>query len=352
MSVSCLNAAGMIEYIYYFLQRAGHGRKDAGFMNLKQLQCVDFIVKSNFNVTAAAEKLHLSQPGVSKHIKLLEEAMGAPIFRRNNRNFDGLTELGEAMMQEIEHILSAVDNIRALAQRDFSNAAQLSIATTSTLARHRLVQIMPGMQAQYPQVSLHSQEGTNTQILQMVQEHEVDFGWFSASDLTPYHHLLRRLVMLPAEDWTPVVIVPKNHAFAKRKKITPEDLAEQPLITYITSHKGQSTLAKAFTTRGLASRIVMTARDVDMIKSYVRHGMGVGIIADMAYDAERDKDLLMFTVDAFMPVFTTYLVWMADKRLRNYHYSLIENIIPGANQEAVSAYVRRMYLSEEPGWVI
>ena len=148
-------------------------------MNLKQLQCVDIVVKSNFNVTAAAEKLHISQPGVSKHIKLLEESMGAPIFRRNNRNFDGLTELGEAMMQEIEHILSAVDNIRALAQRDFSNLAQLSIATTTTLARYRLAQILPGMQALYPQIPLHIQEGTNAQILQMVQEHEADFGWFS-----------------------------------------------------------------------------------------------------------------------------------------------------------------------------
>lgn len=321
-------------------------------MNLKQLQCVDIVVKSNFNVTAAAEKLHISQPGVSKHIKLLEESMGAPIFRRNNRNFDGLTELGEAMMQEIEHILSAVDNIRALAQRDFSNLAQLSIATTATLARYRLAQILPGMQALYPQIPLHIQEGTNAQILQMVQEHEADFGWFSSTDLTPYHHLLRRLVMLPAESWSSVVIVPKTHKLARRKKISAEDLAEQPLITYVTSHKGQSSLVKAFHARGLAARVVMTARDSDMIKNYVRHGMGIGVIADMAYDSAQDSDLAMFTLEGFLPAFTTYLVWVADKRLRNYHYSLIENIIPGANQQAVADYVRRMHLSEEPGWVI
>lgn len=329
-----------------------NARKDAGFMNLKQLQCVDVVVKSNFNVTAAAEKLHLSQPGVSKHIKLLEEAMGAPIFRRNNRNFEGLTDLGEAVLLEIEHILSAVDNIRALAQRDFSDTVQLTIATTPTLARYRLVQIMPGMQSQYPKVPLHIQEGTNSQILQMVQEHETDFGWFSASDLTPYHHLLRRLVILPAEDWASVVVVPKKHALARRKKIAPEDLADQPLITYVTSHKGQSALVKAFASRGLSARVVMTARDSDMIKNYVRHGMGIGVIADMAYDEARDEDLVKFSLEGFLPVFTTYLVWAADKRLRNFHYSLIENIIPGANQEAVSAYVRRMHLNEEPGWVI
>ncbi|MDO5091783.1 MAG: LysR substrate-binding domain-containing protein [Cardiobacteriaceae bacterium] len=321
-------------------------------MNLKQLQCIDVVVKSNFNVTAAAERLHLSQPGVSKHIKLLEEAMGAPIFRRHNRNFEGLTELGEAVHLEIQHILAAVDNIRALAQRDFSDTLQLTIATTATLARYRLVQIMPGMQSLYPQLPLHIQEGTNAQILQMVQEHEADFGWFSASDLTPYHHLLRRLVMLPAEDWHAVVIVPKNHSLAKRGKITPEDLAGQPLITYVTSHKGPSALSKAFANRGLAARIVMTARDADMIKNYVRHGMGIGIIADMAHDDTHDKDLVKYTLDGFLPVFTTYLVWVADKRLRNFHYSLIENIIPGANQQAVADYVRRMHQSEEPGWVI
>lgn len=321
-------------------------------MNLKQFHCVDIVVKSNFNVTAAAEKLHISQPGVSKHIKLLEEAMGAPIFRRNNRNFDGLTDLGEAMMPEIEHILSAIDNIRALAQRDFSDSVQLSIATTPTLSRYRLVQIMPGMQSLYPQVPLHIQEGTNSQILQMVQEHEADFGWFSASDLTPYHHLLRRLVMLPAENWSSVVIVPKSHKLAKRKKINPEDLAEQPLITYVTSHKGQSSLVKAFGARGLAARVVMTARDSDMIKNYVRHGMGIGVIADMAYDHAQDADLAMFPLDGFLPVFTTYLVWGADKRLRSYHYSLIENIIPDATPKAVADYVRRMHLNEEPGWSI
>ncbi|MDO4777790.1 MAG: LysR substrate-binding domain-containing protein [Cardiobacteriaceae bacterium] len=321
-------------------------------MNLKQLQCVDVVVKSNFNVTAAAERLHLSQPGVSKHIKLLEEAMGAPIFRRNNRNFEGLTDLGEAVMLEIEHILSAVDNIRALAQRDFSDTVQLSIATTPTLARYRLVQIMPGMQSLYPQLPLHIQEGTNAQILQMVQEHEADFGWFSASDLTPYHHLLRRLVILPAEDWASIVVVPKSHALAQRGKITPEDLDGQPLITYVTSHKGQSALVKAFASRGLTARVVMTARDSDMIKNYVRHGMGIGVIADMAHDEARDDDLVKFSLEGFLPPFTTYLVWVADKRLRNFHYSLIEDIIPGANQEAVSAYVRRMHLNEEPGWVI
>ena len=322
------------------------------FMNLKQLQCVDAIVKSDFNVTAAAEKLHLSQPGVSKHIKLLEESMGAPIFRRNSRSLEGLTEFGEAMLGEIEQILSAVDNLRALTQREFPDSAQLSIATTPTLARYRLVQILPAMQNQYPKVALHIQEGTNTQVLQMVHDHEADFGWFSASDLMPYQPMLRRLLMLPAENWSSVVIVPKKHALAKRKSLTPSDLAGQPLITYVTSHKGQSALVQAFHKRGLSARVVMTARDSDMIKSYVRHGMGIGVIADMAYDEGQDNDLVRFTLDGFIPPFTTYLVWGADKRLRNFHYSLIESIIPGANQSAVTDFIRRMHVSEEPGWVI
>ena len=255
-------------------------------MKLKQLQCIAAVVQSNFSVTAAAEKLHLSQPAVSKQIKLAEELLGLPVFRRNSKALVGLTEVGEAMMPDIERIMVSMEHIIQLSQHHNMFAlTQLSIATTHTLAHNRLVQILPAIQHEYPQLPMNIIEGTNAQVLQMVQERDADFAWFSASDLTPYNPLLRGVFMLPAESWSAVAIVPQGHEMTKKPFEGLTSLAPYPLITYITSHKEPSALAKAMAGRGLSARVVLTARNAEMIKNYVRQGLGVGVIADMAFDA-------------------------------------------------------------------
>ena len=252
-------------------------------MKLKQLQCIAAVVQSNFSVTAAAEKLHLSQPAVSKQIKLAEELLGLPVFRRNSKALVGLTEVGEAMMPDIERIMVSMEHIIQLSQHHNMVAlTQLSIATTHTLAHNRLVQILPAIQHEYPQLPMNIIEGTNAQVLQMVQERDADFAWFSASDLTPYNPLLRGVFMLPAESWSAVAIVPQGHEMTKKPFEGLTSLAPYPLITYITSHKEPSALAKAMAGRGLSARVVLTARNAEMIKNYVRQGLGVGVIADMA----------------------------------------------------------------------
>ena len=324
-------------------------------MKLKQLECIAAVARSGYNVTAAAEKLHMSQPAVSKHIKLAEELLGLPIFRRNSKTFVGLTEVGEAIMPDIERIMASVENILNLSQHhNIAALAQLGIATTHTLSHYRLVQILPAMQHEYPKLPMNIIEGTNTQILQMVQERDADFGWFSASDLTPYSLQLRGIFMLPAESWTSVLVVPRDHELNTKPFEGLTSLAPYPLITYITSHKEPSALVRAMAGRGLAARVVLTARNAELIKNYVRQGLGLGIIADMAYDPERDSDLAMYPLDRWMPLFNTYLVWHSDLRLRAYHYDFIDRIVPGATRDAVEHYVRHQQSINggEQGWAI
>lgn len=311
-------------------------------MKLKQLQCIAAVVETGFSVTAAAEKLHMSQPAVSKQIKLAEDILGLPVFRRSSKTFVGLTEVGEAIMPDIERIMIAMTNITALSQHHNTSAlTQLSIATTHTLAHNRLVQVLPAIQHEYPQLPMNIIEGTNTQILQMIQERDADFAWFSASDLTPYTALLRGFFMLPAESWSAIVIAPKNHEITHKPFEGLLSLAPYPLITYITSHKEPSALVRAMAGRGLSARVVLTARNAEMIKNYVRQGLGIGIIADMAYDPDKDDDLVTFPLDRWMPLFNTYLVWHNEMRLRGYHYDFIAHIVPGATRAAVEQYVRR-----------
>lgn len=322
-------------------------------MKLRQLQCVIAVAQNGFSVTAAAEKLHMSQPAVSKQIKLVEEELGLPVFRRSSKSFVGFTEVGEAIMPDIEKIMASVENILSMGKYHNPLALQqLTVATTNTLAHNRLVQILPAIQSEYAQLPMHIIEGTNMQNLQMVQEREADFAWFSATDLTPYNPLLRGLLLLPAESWSAIVVVPQDHPLTKQPFEGLAALEPYPLITYVTSHKEQSALVRAMAGRGLAAKVVLTARNADMIKNYVRRGLGVGIIADMAFDAEQDSDLITYPLERWMPPFNTYLVWHNEMRLRAYHYDLIGHIVPGATREAIEQHIQYLHTDEDPGWAI
>lgn len=321
-------------------------------MKLKQLQCVVAVVENGFNVTAAAEKLHISQPAVSKQIKMVEEALGLPVFRRNSKNLMGLTDIGEAIMPEIEKIMAAVSNIQQISTRSQAPTfTQLSIATTNTLATYRLSSLLPEFQKDHPQLPLNVSEGTNRQILSMVQEREVDFGWFSASSLTTYTPNLRGLHLLSGEQWHALAVMPRNHPLSKQFKSL-VDLAAHPIITYVTSHKEPTGLSKAMSEQGLTPRITLTARNSDMIKNYVRQGLGVGLIADIAFDPNADKDLVVQPLDKWLTPYTTYLVWHQEMRLRSHHYAFISKIIKGATRASVEAYIKRMQTRETADWAI
>ena len=323
-------------------------------MKLKQLECVVAVVQNGFSVTAAAESLHMSQPAVSKQIKLFEETLGMQVFKRTSRNFVGMTALGDAVLPEIDKALVAIDNIRRLGRKRRENRfAQLNIATTNTLARYRLADRLSSMHKTYTDHALNLIEGTNIQILELLQNHEADFAWFSALTLEPYQGYLRQLVVLPAMGWSSVLVLPRSHRLAKRGPQSLADLGEEPLVTYVTSHKGDCGLACAMRAVGVTARVVLTARNAETIKTYVRQGMGLGVIADMAYDPECDDDLAMWPLRRWLDDFTTYLAWHAEKRLRDVHYAFIRQIVPEADKGSIQNHIRRVRVGQEaPGWVI
>lgn len=323
-------------------------------MKLKQLECIVAVVQNGFSVTAAAESLHMSQPAVSKQIKLFEEALGTQIFKRSSRSFVGMTALGDAVIPEIDKALTAIDNIRRLGtQRREKRFTQLHIATTNTLARYRLADRLSHMHGTYSDHSLNIIEGSNTQSLELLQNHEADFAWFSAMNLEPYQNYLRQIVLLPAMGWSSVLIVPRKHPLAASGPRALTDLGGEPLVTYVTSHRGPSGLASAMNAVGVTPRVVLTARNAEMIKTYVRQGMGLGVIADMAYDPERDSDLVLWPLRHWLDDFTTYLAWHVETRLRDIHYDFIRQIVPEADRTSVNNQIRRLRASREsPGWVI
>lgn len=321
-------------------------------MKLKQLKCIIAIIENGFNVTTASEKLFISQPAVSKQIKMIEEELGVPIFRRNSKSLVGLTEIGEAIIPDIEKILACIENIQSLGKRHPTQInPELTIATTHTLANYRLVHKLPQFQKDFPQTPLNIVEATNPQILQMLHEREADFGWFTTNHLHSYLPNLRGLHYLNSETWKMVLIVPKNHQLAKETLKDLKTLAKYPLISYITAQKEPNNLVNLMNNEGLSPKLLLSARNADMIKSYVRQGLGLGLIADMAFHPETDKDLMALDLSRWLAPFVTYLAWNSEMRLRNPHYGLIGQIVTGINRDNLSAQLKRIS-QEQEDWVI
>lgn len=302
-------------------------------MKLKQFECVLAVVQQGYSVTAAAEKLFMSQPAVSKQIKLFEEALGRPVFRRQSKQFVGLTEVGEAVLPELEAVVQAVARVRALARDPHARQPHtLTLATTNTLATYRLARLLPALGERHPQLQLNIIEGSNAQNIRMVQEYEADYAWFSASDLAPYATALRGLLVLQTEAWSPLLVVPKHHSFNDQPFAHLNQLSAHPLITYVTSHKGPSGLAAAMAAQGAQAHVVLTARNADLIKNYVRQGLGLGVIADMAFDADQDSDLRAYSLTPWVAAFQTYLVWQGDRHLQSHDEHWIATLAPGTTR--------------------
>lgn len=322
-------------------------------MKFRQLQCVYAVYEHGFSVTKAAQRLHTSQPAVSKQIKSLEDFLDMPIFERGHKRLTGLSDFGVQVLPLIEQVLKTSEAIVALSnQQQQQVASALRLATTNTLALYRLAPMMADLHEQYPQLPVDVVEGTNAQILQLLLQREVDFGWISALDLSPYTQYLPDLIHWQADSWSPIVLVPSNHALAQR---APKNLAQVcafPLITYVTSHPGPSGLLQHIQAQGIQAKVVLTARSSSMIKDYVRQGMGVGIIADMAFDAKLDVGLSAIALDDWLPAFHTYLLWHRHKRLKPYHYFLIKRIIAHADDVAIKEKIRASSVAEALSWSI
>jgi LysR family cys regulon transcriptional activator len=247
-------------------------------MNLHQFRFVQEAVRRNLNLTEAAKSLHTSQPGVSKAIIELEEELGVDIFARHGKRLRRVTEPGQQVLKSIEIILREVNNLKRIGEQySAQDSGTLSIATTHTQARYVLPQPVAKLRTAYPKVNVALHQGTPEQVARMLLDEVADIG-IATESLAAYDDL----VTLPCYDWQHMLVVPAGHALARVERVSLEDLAREPLITYHPSFTGRTRIDQAFAQRRLISRVVLEAIDSDVITTYVRLGLGVGIVAEMA----------------------------------------------------------------------
>lgn len=294
-------------------------------MKLQQLKYLLAIVDNGLNITAAAERLYTSQPGVSKQLKLLEDELGLQLFTRKGKSLDGVTAAGEKVIERARLIMQEVENIRSLASDYFQEEeGELSIATTHTQARYVLPDIIGEFRERYPKVGLNLHQGTSEQIADMIASNDIDFAIATGS-----HELFSELTLVPSYHWDRSIIVPNGHELSQLdRKITLHDLASYPLVTYVFSFGGQSSFKRAFADENLEPDVVFTARDADVIKTYVRMGLGVGVVASMAADCADRKDLQVIDAEGLFPRSTTWIGFRKDAVLRRYMLDFMQLFAP------------------------
>ncbi|NRF66319.1 CysB family HTH-type transcriptional regulator [Aquincola sp. S2] len=292
-------------------------------MNFQQLRSVREAVRQRFNLTEVAQALHTSQPGVSRQIRELEEELGIEIFVRAGKRLTGLTPPGETVLPIVERLLQEAANLKR-AGDDFarSGSGALTIAATHSQARYALPAAVRDFRASHPQVQLHLHQGSPQQVARMLLDGEADIG--IATEALAQHS---ELLALPCYRWTHCAVVPPDHALAADaaagKPLTLQRLAQFPLITYEAGYTGRAHIDQAFARAGLDPEVVLVAMDADVIKTYVELGLGVGIVAAIAYDDERDRHL--HAIDA-RHLFAANMTRLALKRgsyLRDYVYDFI-----------------------------
>jgi len=302
-------------------------------MKLQQLRYIWEVTRHNLNVSATAQSLFTSQPGISKQIRLVEDELGVEIFARSGKHLTRVTPAGESIVELAGEVLRTVDNIKQVAQEHSDERrGSLSLATTHTQARYALPPLIGEFTRKYPDVALHMQQGTPKQIAQMVSEGLADFAICTES-----LELFNDLVLLPCYRWNRCILVPEDHPLAKLGELTLERLAEYPLVTYVFGFTGRSQLDEAFRAKGLTPNVVLTAADADVIKTYVRLGMGVGIVARMAIDPEADDDLVPLDASHLFASSITKVGIRRGTFMRSYMYDFIQRFAPHLDRDLIDA---------------
>jgi LysR family cys regulon transcriptional activator len=311
-------------------------------MKLQQLKYIWEVSQNNLNVTATAERLFTSQPGVSKQIRMLEDELGMQIFQRSGKHLTEITPVGTGIIKIAGEILDKVENISRLAL-EFSDQKRgsLSIATTHTQARYVLPGVIQAFIKQYPEVSLHMHQGTPTQISEEASKGAVDFAI-----ATEALELFENLVMMPCYRWNRSVIVPHEHPLARKNKLSLELLAEYPIVTYVFGFTGRSQLDQAFKAQGLEPKVVFTASDADVIKTYVKLGLGVGIVASMAYDKTLDSELTCLDASHLFDSSVTRIGFRKGTYLRTYMFDFMKIFAPHLQKELVDEALSRSSQAE------
>ena len=309
-------------------------------MKLQQLRFLAAVVQSDLNITAAAARLHTTQPAVSKQLKQLERELGFSLFVRSGRMIEKITPPGEQVVAHAMRLLREVQNIKSVSE-EFKDEGRgtLSIGTTHTQARYALPAVIQRFRAKYPEVQFHLHQGTSEQIAEMAERGRIDFAIATGSQ-----HLFDKFVLLPWYQWSRHIVVPRGHPLAGEERPSLKQLASFPIVTYVFSFTGPSSLHETFSNAGLHPKVALTARDSDVVKTYVRVGLGVGIVASVAISAEEDPDLVSINADHLFPPHTTWVGFAREGLLRGYMYDFLALMAPHLTRRLVERAAR----SESP----
>lgn len=303
-------------------------------MKLQQLRYLVEVAKQGLSISEAAETLHTSQPGISKQIRLLEDELGVQVFIRNGKRVVDVTAPGKEILAIAERILLQSQNLKKIAS-DFTNVqgGDLIIATTHTQARYALPEVIRQFCQRYPKVRLRIKQGSPTQICEMVLAGEADIA-IATEGIALYPEL----TMLPGYNWHHSIIVPDEHLLLSLDRpITLQDIAAYPIMTYDYAFAGRTKINRAFEEAGLTPNIILTAIDSDVIKAYVELGLGIGILAGIAYTPDKDPGLKCIDASHLFETSTTWLGFRKDAYLRGYVYDFIELFSPRLTREVVEA---------------
>jgi len=305
-------------------------------MKLTQLRYLVAVAQNDLNITTAAGKLHTSQPGVSKQLKLLEDELGFPLFERDGRSLTRVTPAGHDVVARALRILEEAQNIRrmSLEAREEAHGA-LTLGTTHTQARYVLPPVVTAFRRRYPDVDLHLHQGTSEQIADLARLDRVDLVMATGSG-----EAFPGLVLLPCYRWHRRVLVPRDHPLAAERRLTLAGLARHPIVTYTFSFTGRSSLPALFESAGLELNVALTASDADVIKTYVRLGLGVGIVASMAIDQQKDADLVALDADHLFAAHTTWIGFRRGRLLRGFQFEFMKQLAPHLTRRLVDQAVR------------
>ncbi len=305
-------------------------------MKLQQLKYVREIARRGLSVSAAANALHASQPGVSNQVQQLEDELGLQIFERHGKRLTDLTPVGRSVVEMADRVLLDVENIRQIAADSKDDQlGTLSIGTTHTQARYALPRAIKEFAQQYPQVHLNMVQGTPTEIAEMAATGRVDIA-IATEGLSQFESL----AILPCYDWNRSIVVPPDHPLLAEKKLTLEAISRYPILTYVMGFTGRAQQDKAFTKQGLHPNVVFTATDADVIKTYVELELGIGIIASMAFDPVKDSPLQALDASHLFKPSTTHLGIKRGSFLRGFSYAFIEYLAPQLTRKVVEQAIQ------------
>ena len=302
-------------------------------MKLHQLRYIYEVANRNLNVSEAADALFTSQPGVSKQIRLLEQEIGIPIFTREGKRLTRITPAGEQILDKARRVLREIESIKLIGE-EFTQeqSGTLTIATTHTQARYALPNVIKEFVRQYPGVKLFLKQGYPEEIVRMVVDGEAEM--VIATEAVSEN---KELVALPCYQWNRCALTLADHPLLEKEHVTLADVAEYPILTYDFAFAGRTLVSETFAAANLQPNIVFTALDSDVIKTYVELGLGVGLVATMAFDAQKDQGLRMVDLGHLFPPSTAWVGLRKNSFLRSYVYRFIEQFAPHLHAEAIKA---------------